>query len=393
MSANDLPRWATLPEPNFIDRDPQVITAEIVALYEQRTGKTLYPAQAERILVDVIAYRETLVRIGIQDAAKQCLVRFARAPMLDYLAEMVGVTRLPARPAVTTLRFTLESPRTSALLIAAGTRVESSDGHAAFSLDADLLLPAGQTWGDGIATCIDPGEDGNGWQPGQIATLIDDMGDPDVSITNITVSQGGAAEEIDDRLRERIFLAPEAFSTAGSRLAYRFHAMSAHQSIVDVAVLGPSLVLQNGQLVSLNGIPPGCVRLYPLLKTGLPDETILLLVEEACSAEKVRPLCDEVQALSPTDRTYAIEAALTVYQTADKPMVLALAQAAAEAFAADRAAALGRDVVPSQISAALSVSGVYDVELSGLAERLVVNEHEWAHCTQISIRLAGVVNG
>lgn len=52
VSANNLPRWAVLPEPNFIDRDPQAIAAEIVALYEQRTGKTLYPAQAERILVD-----------------------------------------------------------------------------------------------------------------------------------------------------------------------------------------------------------------------------------------------------------------------------------------------------------------------------------------------------
>ena len=33
----------SLPEPNFIDRDPEAITAEIVAQYEGLTGKTLYP--------------------------------------------------------------------------------------------------------------------------------------------------------------------------------------------------------------------------------------------------------------------------------------------------------------------------------------------------------------
>ncbi|XLM22137.1 baseplate protein, partial [Chromobacterium piscinae] len=89
----------TLPEPDFIPRDPAAITAEIIAQYEQISGKTLYPAQVERLLIDVIAYRETLVRIGIQEAAKQNLVAYARAPMLDYLGQLVGVTRLPAQPA------------------------------------------------------------------------------------------------------------------------------------------------------------------------------------------------------------------------------------------------------------------------------------------------------
>ena len=88
----------SLPEPSFIDRDPQAITAEIVAQYEQLTGKTLYPAQVERLLIDVIAYRETLVRIGIQEAAKQNLVAYARAPMLDYLTRIPGREWLAAWP-------------------------------------------------------------------------------------------------------------------------------------------------------------------------------------------------------------------------------------------------------------------------------------------------------
>lgn len=65
-------------EPDFIDRDPAQITSEMIAQYEEASGKKLYPAQAERLLIDLFAYRENLVRIAIQEAAKQNLV-FPRA--------------------------------------------------------------------------------------------------------------------------------------------------------------------------------------------------------------------------------------------------------------------------------------------------------------------------
>lgn len=90
-------------EPNFIERDPAQITSEMIAQYEDASGKKLYPAQAERLLIDLFAYRENLVRIAIQEAAKQNLVAYSRAPMLDYLGELVGVHRLPAQSAKTTL--------------------------------------------------------------------------------------------------------------------------------------------------------------------------------------------------------------------------------------------------------------------------------------------------
>ena len=54
-----------LAEPNFIDRDANKITAELVAKYEEFSGKLLYPAQADRLMIDVIAYREMLIRNSI----------------------------------------------------------------------------------------------------------------------------------------------------------------------------------------------------------------------------------------------------------------------------------------------------------------------------------------
>ena len=96
--------------------DPLAITDELVRAYEAATGKTLYPAQIERLFIDLIAYRETLVRGLINDVARQNLVAFARAPMLDFLGELVGVSRLSAQPARTTLRFTRPGAAAAATL-------------------------------------------------------------------------------------------------------------------------------------------------------------------------------------------------------------------------------------------------------------------------------------
>ena len=54
--------------------------------------------------------------------------------------------------------------------------------------------------------------------------------------TNITLISDGADEEEAESLRERIRQAPEKFSNAGSYGAYRYHTLSAHQSIIDVAI-------------------------------------------------------------------------------------------------------------------------------------------------------------
>ncbi|WP_047257729.1 baseplate J/gp47 family protein [Chromobacterium subtsugae] len=367
----------TLPEPDFIARDPAAITAEIITQYEQMSGKTLYPAQVERLLIDLIAYRETLVRVGIQEAAKQNLVAFARAPMLDYLGQLVGVTRLRAQPARATLRFTLDAPLANPLLIPAGTRVESGDGVVAFATDEAATLPAGMMSLEIAATCQDAGSAGNGWQPGQIVNLMDDLGDMDVVVTNTAATAGGVDEEDDERLRERITLAPESFSNAGSVAAYRFHALRAHQSIVDVAVLSPT---------------PGVVQLYPLLRTGLPDANMLALVQATCSAEKVRPLTDRVQALAPTAVDYVIEAQLKLFNQADATQVRAAASQQAAAYAAKHVAALGQDIVPSQIIAALQVAGVYEVTLIS-PPRLVLAANEWARCIGIKLAPTETTNG
>lgn len=367
-----------LADPVFVENDPEKITRELVEKYQTDSGKTLYPAQDEMLLINLIAYRESLVRTAMQDAACQNLVAKSRAPMLDYLGELVGVYRLDAQSATTTLQFSLSSPAIRPVLIPAGTRVSASDS-VVFATDEDVTLPAGSENISIRATCTVPGPSGNNWQPAQISNLMDDIDDGslDFTVTNPAISTGGTGQESDDHLRERIRLAPESFSNAGSRGAYRFHAMSAHQDIVDVAVVRPE---------------PGTVELYPLMSYGLPDQNLLDLVAGICSDEKVRPLTDTVNVKPPVEVDYSISASIRVYDGQDMELVMRHALTAVTAWAQQQSSRLGLDIIPSQISAALSVPGVYRVTLMLPAER-VLADNEWAHCTGINLIPEGKSHG
>lgn len=363
---------STLPEPNFIDRDSQAIVAEMIADYEAMTGKSLQPAQVERLLIDLFAYRETLVRVGIQEAAKQNLVSFATAPILDYLGELVGVARLAAKPATGVVRLAFSAALITALEVPAGTLFEASGTQ--FQSSASQTVPAGAIAADISVEAVDPGSSGNGFLPGQINQLIDDLGVEVAAIANLGTTYGGVAEEDDERLRERIKLAPESFTVAGSVGAYRYHARSAHQDIIDVAILSPE---------------PGVVALYPLTKTGLPSQAVIDAVSAACSDEKVRPLTDWVVVNTPVSYPYQISARLTLYRSSDNALTMAAARDAVTRFAEKNAFRLGADIVPTQISAALSVPGVYRVELVAPVSVMSVPREGWAHCTGADIQFAG----
>ncbi|WP_341516765.1 baseplate assembly protein [Citrobacter gillenii] len=367
-------------EPNFIDRDPAQITNEMIAQYEEASGKKLYPAQAERLLIDLFAYRENLVRIAVQEAAKQNLVAYSRAPMLDYLGELVGVHRLPAQAAKTTLQFSFARTYSGNVMIPQGTRASASDSIM-FATDEDVLLPSSSLNVAVTATCVITGESGNGWQPAQISALVDRVGSYDINVTNLTASTGGCGEESDDALRERIQLAPESFSNAGSYGAYRFHTLSVSQSIIDVAVLGPD-----------EGLAEGCVEIYPLTLNGLPGSELLAQIERDVSKEKKRPLTDKVSAKKPPRVTYQIRAQLTLFTTADQETTLAAAHKAISTWTQQRQTRLGQDIVPNQIIKVLQVDGVYDVALEIPAKK-ILEAHEWAECTAIDVSIAGVSDG
>ena len=366
-----------LPEPLFITRDVNAITAELVAMYESLTGKTLQPAQPEMLLINLVAYRENLLRIAIQEAAKQNLVEYASYPMLDYLGELVGVARLPERPAITIIRFALTVASGVDTIISGGTLITSKDGLVNFATDSALVISAGQTTGEIMATATTAGEAGNGYLTGE----INNMPAPLAGITaqNVTFTSGGANIESDDRLRARIKQAPEGYSNAGSREAYRYWAMTSHPDIVDVAVLSPS---------------PGVVQIYPLTSSGTPTQTIIDAVQATCNAETIRPLTDLVETFAPDRKPFDISCTITPFIWGDVATIQQQVQAALEAVSVDLRRSLGRDLVIHRlIAVAQGIYGVYRADISSPSADVINTASEWSDCESITITMAGAVNG
>ena len=377
----------SLPPPVFVNDadglDPNLILADMIAEFEAASGRTLQPAQVERLLINLYAYRESLVRNAIQYAAQQNLLAFASFPMLDYLGQLLNVTRLASQPAVTTLQFTLTNALTVPFTIAAGTQVGTNDGQFAFATSAAVIIAAGGTIATVAAAATAPGAGANGYLAGQASVQLN----PNAligSVTNTSTTTGGSAPETDDHLRTRIQAAPNQFSIAGPIGAYRFFAIGADPSIVDAQIVSPA---------------PGSVNVYILTgpvtqqpspapnSAGVANSALLAKVATVLNADTIRPLTDTVNVLAVTEVDYQITATVTLYSDADPTATVIAATLAVEELAIELASKIQRDIVPSQIIAALSVAGVYGVTLTSPIQT-PLNPGQWANCTMVSLTAA-----
>lgn len=361
-------------EPSFIEKDPATVEAAALSTFETALGKTLFPAQAERLLLNALVYQELILRVGVQYAATQNLVNYAVEDKLDQLGEFTQTTRISAQAASTTLQFSVPAAVTAALTIPAGTRAISSGSSINFATTEDLIIPIGSTTIAGSAQADVTGVSGNGFAVGSITTLVDTINGATVSVTNTSTSSGGAAVETDDRYRDRIKLAPNRFSVAGSEGAYRFFTFSADSTIIDVSVVTTPPVLT--------------IDVYPLTSSGLPDAALIAKVDTALSADDVRPLTDVVRVQAPSEVSFDITATVTRLTSSEASIVQALLDEALAAYVTEMRSNLGKDIVRSQIIAALSVEGVYKVELTAPAADVELSSSQWSNPGTTTVTLS-----
>jgi len=373
-----------LPAPLFVTDadglDPNLILSDMQSTFQALAGRVLQPAQVEQLLINLYAYRESLVRNAVQYAAQQNLLAFATYPMLDYLGQLLSVTRLPAQAALTTLQFTLTAALTVPFTIPAGTLVGSQDGQTTWTTNSALTIAAGQTTGSVSATCTTAGTIGNGYLAGQINVLLN----PNAVIStvdNTNTSGGGSTPETDAHFRARIQAAPNEFSTAGPSAAYKFFAMGVDPSIIDVLVTSPvpgavDVYILTGPITTQPAASPN--------SAGIANSTLLTKVLTALSADDIRPLTDTVAALAVTEVDYTIVGTVTLYSDADPVAVAAAVNFEASEYAIGLASRIQRDIVPSEIIAALSVSGVYEVALTDPAYT-ALTAGQWANATAITL--------
>lgn len=339
-----------LPEINFATADPQAMAIEVVSTVESLLGRTLERADPLRIFLRGVEAIIIQQRLLIDQAAKMNLLAYATGAFLDHLGALVGCERLDAAKAVTTVELTLSAARRVPTTILAGTRFNAGD-DVYFELDEDLIFLAGETVKTAKATCTTAGASGNGYEVGEIKRIVDPQAFLQ-SVTNTTVSEGGADVEDDDSYRERIHTAPEAYSCAGSEGAYIYHTKSVSALISDVAV--------DSDLA-------GNVQIYPLLKGGeLPGTEMLAAITAYLNAKTIRPLTDNLTVLTPTILEYTINATywIAASDSTSASLIQAAADAAVEEYKEWQREKLGRDLNPSELIYRLKAAGVKRVEVT-----------------------------
>ncbi|HEJ6164799.1 TPA: baseplate J/gp47 family protein [Pseudomonas aeruginosa] len=181
--------------------------------------------------------------------------------------------------------------------------------------------------------------------------------------------------EDDNRYRQRIQLALESITTAGSRGSYIFHTLSASASVKDATIARPV---------------PGTVRVTVLANsgTGIPSADLLSTVSAALNDEDVRPLCDTVEVAAAQITNYSVSATLSFYSGPDMALVRDAAEAAVRKYV-DEHHRLGHDIVRSGLFAALHQPGVQNVTLTSPAADVVIDDSHAAYCTAISVVAGG----
>ena len=360
--------------PKLFFEEPETIITRMITRYSELVDKPVETQQPEALLLRSIAYELVLHRAAGDVAVSLMLSPFSTGAMLDYLANNVGVTRLASTPAVTDLEFTLV-PGHGTVTIPAGTKVRSQDGLMVFGTDMEVSAAPGTDTLIVSSTAQTDGPQGNSYAIGLISDIIDAQ--PFVmSASNTYVTGGGADIETDEGLRRRILISQNQFGTAGSADAYRFWALSANPSIIDVAVVSP----KDGEGDSIGGQ----VILYPLVPGGISTpQAILDAVEDAVSGETCRPLTDNVSVVSPTKLEYVIPFELVLMHGAVQSTTEAAVLAGIAAYVNKQSQKLGADITEAQIIAAGMTPDVYAIRLPGFTD-IVVSLTEFAVCTEIN---------
>jgi phage-related baseplate assembly protein len=319
--------------------------------YEEITGEavSLHDADKEKLRLDVISmmYYQTLVYLDFM--AKQNLLKYSTKTFLDNEAARCGIARKAATPATVMITFVLSAIRKDVYTIPQGTRCTSGD-DVFFSTKDVAEIPAGELSVDVLCECTESGEDGNEYEIGEINTLVDAL--PYIQeVYNANSPSGGADEETDDDLAERIYLAPSTYSTTGCEDSYVFWTKNASNLIGDVSVYSPE---------------PCCVTIVFVTKSGeIPDEELISLVKAYLDDKSRKTLGDRVTVQAPDVVTFDIDVSYYVGESDRKDVsaIQSKVESAIEKYKNWQTEKLGRDINPSMLYHLIMEAGAKRAEI------------------------------
>ena len=285
-------------------------------------------------LLETLAYRELLLRARINSSVKAMLLPFSSGSDLDNVVAIYGIERLKGEKPTAQAEFSLSIPRTNNTYLPKGLILRSENGEIA-TLKSEVVIRANEIKAVGVII-LDEFTKTSKAKCEYIQTPLPFV----LKAKQTSEFEGGAEVESDERLRERAVLSLERFSTAGSKKAYIYHALSANAKVEEASVL-------NGG--------PGIVKVY--LKTSDMSEETRLSVADYLSGEKVRPLTDTVIVENATIKNIEVRAELELtdmflQDSIDK-----------EIKASKSSLFIGEDLNLSYVYSTLHKNGVYRARL------------------------------
>ncbi len=350
MALSSLKSIKDYPEISFMDNYTiEKLSDDMISWFKEKhkevTGKDIVLGKADdrRIILLAGAYYIFQGYMYMDDAGKMGLLKYSRGNYLENLGALKHIYRKPATGSTTTIRFEMNAPRVSAIGIAKGTRVTAGD-NVYFATDEYAEISVGQTYVDVSATSTTTGAVTNNYDIGDLSTVVDIVAFID-SAKNITKPENGSDVESDESLRQRIYIAPASYSTAGSVDSYEYFTRQYSADISNVRITSPE---------------PGVVQIRYLLKDGvIPETESINGLKEYLSSSDIRPLTDKVEVFAPTQKKYSIRLKYyinTSDQARANSIQLKVTQAVAEYIAWQRAE-IGRDINPDVLKQKIVEAG------------------------------------
>lgn len=358
---------ANVPDVDFLgDMSLETVTKELLTgyaeYYEQATGiaPELKPANRDRIILQSAALLLYQIIELIDREGKSNLLKYATGSALDNIAAIKRLSREPAQPAKTTLRFSLAEARPDDVTVPAGTRVCTESEIVFFTTEA-VTIEAGKVDVTVLAEAEVPGLSGNGYPAGTVTELMDLVPYID-SVTNTVITSGGKDVQSDEDFTLDIYNAPRGTSMGGPEDAYEALAYKFDPAVSDVKPVSPE---------------PCYVDVYFLMDGKLPTSAEVTAMGKYFSSKGMRPLGDRVSGKAPAEVSYDIT--FTYYISAEN--------ASAEADIKERVLSavasykiwqrkIGRDINPSELIRLVMAAGAKRVELTAPTYAKVTSDAE-----------------
>ncbi|WP_315729801.1 baseplate J/gp47 family protein [Bradyrhizobium sp. SZCCHNRI2010] len=169
--------------------------------------------------------------------------------------------------------------------------------------------------------------------------------------------------ELDDSLRRRAQLAPEAYTTAGSEGAYIYQALTADVRVRDATAT---------RIDNRGGVR---VAIMAQGSDPVPTQDILINVRNRLNSKGIKPLTDVISVVPVKVLYEQIIANITLYPGPDAALVMADIQTALTNVR-NKISMIGRDLTRSSIISALNQNGVQNVDLISPAQDIVAGSDQ-----------------